>query len=91
MQDRDPPSQPYRNVVHEGAVDGGWSGHLRVLVATSNSDEQLVFVDSDLLGPRRLVLTTLEALNVAQALLSAAQFTLKSEVAPAGVPAPIEA
>lgn len=90
MSTKDPP-QTYKNVVHEAAVDGGCSGQLRVLVATSNSDERLVFVDSDLLGPRRLVLTALQALATAHALMSAAQFTLKSEVAPAGVPAPIEA
>jgi hypothetical protein len=91
MSTTDSPPETYKNVVHEAELDGGWSGQLRILVASSNSDEQLVFVDSDLLGPRRLVLTAQQALATAEALMSAGQFTLESEVAPAGVTAPIEA
>lgn len=68
MSTTDSPPETYKNVVHEAEVDGGWSGQLRVLVASSNSDEQLVFVDSDLLGPRRLMLTANEAAALSEAL-----------------------
>jgi hypothetical protein len=67
-----PSLDTYKRITHEAEVDGGWSGQLRVLVASSNSDEQLVFVDSDLLGPRRLMLTANEAVALSEALSSAA-------------------
>lgn len=66
------PRETYTNIVHEAEVDGGWSGQLRIVVGKGTSDQQLVFVDSDLLGARRLVLTVQEALAVAEALQAAA-------------------
>lgn len=67
----------YTRIVHETEVDGGWSGRLRVVVGNNGLGAQdLVFVDSDLLGPRRLVLTTAEAAAVGEA-LSVASATLK--------------
>jgi hypothetical protein len=64
--------EQYTNIAHEAGVDGGWSGHLRIVVGKGLGPEELVFVDSDLLGARRLVLTVTEALAVAEALEAAA-------------------
>jgi hypothetical protein len=62
----------YNNILHEATVDGGCSGQLRIVVGTNRADhDPLVFVDSDLLGPRRLVLTPREAAAVAAALSTA--------------------
>ncbi len=61
----------YTNILHETEVDGGWSGQLRIVVGKGQSDEVLVFVDSDLLGSRRLVLTPDEAGAVGPALTKA--------------------
>lgn len=66
------PVETYTNIVHEAEVDGGWSGQLRIVVGTGTSDQELVFVDSDLLGPRRLVLTAPETLAFSEALQAAA-------------------
>lgn len=47
--------EAYTNIVHEAEVDGGWSGQLRIVVGNNGRGAQdLVFIDSDLLGPRRL-------------------------------------
>lgn len=62
----------YTDVVHETKTDGGWSGVIRVIVGKGINHQELVFVDSDLLGPRRLVLTREQAAQVAAALTSAA-------------------
>jgi hypothetical protein len=59
------------NIVHETEVDGGWSGQLRIVRGRGNSDQELVFVDSDLLGPMRLVLTPQQAVDFAEAVHSA--------------------
>ncbi len=64
-----PIRETYTNVVREAEVDGGWSGQLRVVVGKGISDEELVFVDSDLLGPRRLVFTPQEAEATAAVML----------------------
>lgn len=65
--------ETYRNVLHEAEVDGGWSGQLRIVLGNGISDEELVFVDSDLLGPRRLVLTPEEAAETGSALTKASR------------------
>jgi hypothetical protein len=63
----------YTHVIHEAEVGGGWSGQLRIVVGNNGQGAQdLVFVDSDLLGPRRLVLTAEEAVDVATQLAAAA-------------------
>lgn len=64
-----PIRETYTAVVHEADVDGGWSGQLRIVLGKGISDEELVFVDSDLLGPRRLVLTPQQAGTTAAAML----------------------
>lgn len=63
--------ESYTNVVHEADVDGGWSGQLRVVRATGINGIEMVFVDSNLLGPRRLVLTPQEAADFAEAVHNA--------------------
>jgi hypothetical protein len=72
MSTRTPPPDSYTNVIHEFALDGGWSGQLRIVVGTNRVDQDtLVFVDSELLGARRLVLTPEEASAVGAALTKA--------------------
>jgi hypothetical protein len=66
------PQEAYAHILHEAEVDGGWSGQLRIVVGRGTSDQELVFVDSDLLGPRRVILTAQEALAFAEALEAAA-------------------
>src|SRR5689334_15049705 len=61
----------YTNVVHEVEVDGGWSGKLRIVRGRNYNGQDLVFVDSDLLGPRRLILTPQEAADFAEAVHNA--------------------
>jgi predicted XRE-type DNA-binding protein len=65
------PRERYTNVVHEAEIDGGWSGHLRIVRGRGNNDQELVFVDSDLLGPMRLVLTREQAADFAEAVHNA--------------------
>lgn len=60
--------QEYAHVVHEATVDGGWSGKLRIVRGRGINDQDLVFVDSDLLGTMRLLLTPQEAADVAEVL-----------------------
>ena len=68
-----PTREKYTSIVRETEVDGGWSGQLRIVVGNNGQGAQdLVFIDSDLLGPRRLVLTAEEAVDVATQLAAAA-------------------
>ncbi len=67
-----PSRETYTNIVHQAEVDGGWSGQLRIVVGKGLNDQELVFVDSDLLGPRRLVLTPQQTIEVATRLAAAA-------------------
>jgi hypothetical protein len=60
------PPETYTNVLAEADVDGGWSGQLRVVRATGINGQELVFVDSDLLGASRLILTPQEAVDFAE-------------------------
>ena len=94
-----PTSETYTNIVHETDVDGGWSGQLRIVVGTNNDSqtEPLVFVDSDLLGPRRLVLTAEQAVELATQLAAGAGEVLppaiwdfKAFESTFGYPAPTE-
>lgn len=65
------PAETYTNIVHEAAVDGGWSGQLRIVRATGVNGQELVFVDSELLGSMRLALTREQAADVAEAIQNA--------------------
>jgi hypothetical protein len=65
------PPEHYTNVVHEAEVDGGWSGQLRIVRGRGINDQELVFVDSDLLGSMRLVLTPQQAADFAEAVHNA--------------------
>lgn len=64
----------YPHLLHQAKVDGGYSGELTISVARGGADEAgpLVFVDSDVLGPRRLMLAPQEAIRTAEAFLASA-------------------
>jgi hypothetical protein len=75
------PPENYTNVVHESEVDGGWSGQLRIVRGRGINDQELVFVDSDLLGSMRLVLTREQAVDFAEAVHNASGMASSSYTA----------